>query len=68
VFLVALGQAWLRGLDITCGCFGSAATGSASAYSSYFLRDGLLIAVIAFLLWQQLRAAGGPPSRQIPPP
>jgi uncharacterized membrane protein YphA (DoxX/SURF4 family) len=57
VFLAALGQAWLRGLDINCGCFGSAATVSASAYSGYFARDGLLIGAIAFLLWQERRAA-----------
>jgi putative oxidoreductase len=57
VFLAALGQAWLRGLDITCGCFGSATTVTGSAYARYFLRDGLLIAAIAFLLWQERLAA-----------
>jgi putative oxidoreductase len=57
VFLLALGQAWLRGLDINCGCFGGAASVSGSAYAGYFLRDGLLLAAIVFLLWQQWRAA-----------
>ena len=28
VFLVALGQAWIRGLDIDCGCFGHARDGA----------------------------------------
>jgi uncharacterized membrane protein YphA (DoxX/SURF4 family) len=63
VFLAGLGQAWLRGLDINCGCFGSAAAVSGSAYSGYLLRDGLLVAVIAFLLWQERRAAGSSSSR-----
>ena len=58
VFLAVLGQAWLRGLDINCGCFGSAATVSGSAYSGYLLRDGLLIAAIVFLLWRERRASG----------
>jgi uncharacterized membrane protein YphA (DoxX/SURF4 family) len=57
VFLAAIGQAWLRGLDINCGCFGGAAFVSGSAYSGYFLRDGLLFAAIAFLLWQERQAA-----------
>ena len=60
VFLVALGQAWLRGLDITCGCFGSTATVRGSAYLGYLFRDGLLAAAIAFLLWQESLAAHPP--------
>lgn len=67
VFLLALGQAWLRGLDINCGCFGGAATVRGSAYLGYLLRDGLLIVVIAFLLWLERPAAGSSPSRQRPP-
>jgi putative oxidoreductase len=58
VFLIALSQAWLRGLDISCGCFGSTATVTGSAYSGYLLRDGLLIAAIAFLLWHGRSARG----------
>lgn len=57
VFLVALGQAWRRGLDINCGCFGGAASVQGSAYFGYFLRDGLLLAAIAFLLWRERCAA-----------
>lgn len=67
-FLLALGQAWLRGLDINCGCFGGAATVTGAAYFGYFLRDGLLFAAIAFPLWQERRAAGSSSSRLTPPP
>lgn len=56
-FLLALGQARYRGLDINCGCFGGSGSVSGSAYAAYFLRDGLLLAAIAFLLWQERRAA-----------
>jgi uncharacterized membrane protein YphA (DoxX/SURF4 family) len=68
MFLAALGQAWMRGLDITCGCFGSSTPVTGSAYSGYLLRDGLLFAAIAILLWQERRAAGSSSSRQTPPP
>jgi uncharacterized membrane protein YphA (DoxX/SURF4 family) len=60
VFLIALSQAWLRGLDISCGCFGSTATVRGSAYFGYLLRDGLLLAAVAFLLWQESLAAHPP--------
>ena len=60
VFLIALSQAWLRGLDISCGCFGSTATVRGAAYLGFLFRDGLLAAAIAFLLWQESLAAHPP--------
>jgi uncharacterized membrane protein YphA (DoxX/SURF4 family) len=48
VFLVALIQAWLRGLDIQCGCFGSAPETGGLLWP--VLRDLLLLAV-AGAIW-----------------
>lgn len=42
-FLVLLGQAWVRGLDIDCGCFGH--SGAREAVSKAFLRD------LFFVVW-----------------
>jgi len=42
-FLVLLGQAWFRGLDIDCGCFGH--MGAREAVSKAFVRD------IFFVFW-----------------
>jgi uncharacterized membrane protein YphA (DoxX/SURF4 family) len=60
VFLLALGQAWLRGLDINCGCFGGTSPVTGSAYWGYLARDGLLGAAIAFLLWHERSNRGSP--------
>jgi len=43
VFLLALIQAWMRGLDIQCGCFGSAPETGGLFWP--ILRDMLLLAV-----------------------
>lgn len=43
VFLGGLLQAWARGLDIECGCFGSGGGGPA-AYPLWVVRDVLLLA------------------------
>ncbi len=45
VFALALVSAWVRGLDISCGCFGS--SGLRNRYGWWLLRD----AGIALLLW-----------------
>ena len=58
VFLGALGQAWLRGLDINCGCFGGAASVRGAGYLPYFVRDLALGAVLGWLLWQERRPMG----------
>jgi len=42
-FLVLLGQAWIRGLDIDCGCFGH--SGAREAVSKAFIRD------LFFVIW-----------------
>lgn len=47
-FLVLLGQAWIRGLDIDCGCFGH--TGAREAVSKAFVRD-LFFVIWAILLY-----------------
>ncbi|MCX7830792.1 MAG: hypothetical protein N2445_07020 [Acidobacteria bacterium] len=47
-FLVLLGQAWIRGLDIDCGCFGH--SGAREAVSKAFVRD-LFFVIWAILLY-----------------
>jgi uncharacterized membrane protein YphA (DoxX/SURF4 family) len=48
-FFIAIGSAWWRGLDITCGCFGGDA--AKSNYTELFVRDGILLALDIALLW-----------------
>jgi len=52
VFIAALIAAWIRGLDITCGCFGGADKGR---YAWWLTRDVALLVAIVVLqsLWQQ---------------
>ena len=49
VFIVAILSAWIRGLDISCGCFGGGAKGE---YIDVLIRDILLLVCcgIIFLL------------------
>lgn len=47
IFMVALTQAWGRGLDISCGCFGKAETGA--NYPWLLSRDGVLAVALAWL-------------------
>ena len=54
VFLVGVGSAWARGLQIDCGCFGNGGQVAAgeTAYPSEVLRDlALLVAALA-LAWR----------------
>lgn len=46
VFLVALVQAWARGLDVHCGCFG--ASGASGRYAWWIARDLALLGACAF--------------------
>ena len=55
VFLGALGQAWVRGLDINCGCFGGAAAVRGAGYLRPMARDLVLLGALAWLLWQESR-------------
>jgi hypothetical protein len=50
MFLAALGQAWVRGLDIDCGCFGHAEA-SKGHIGLAFLRDIGFLALGALALW-----------------
>jgi len=50
VFIVALLAAWVRGLDIDCGCFGS---GDGTAhYGLALARDFSILAALCFLAWR----------------
>ncbi len=51
VFIVALFTAWLRGLDISCGCFGG--SHNKSQYAWWITRDVVLLTVLGYLLWHE---------------
>ncbi|MGI8890321.1 MAG: MauE/DoxX family redox-associated membrane protein [Chthoniobacterales bacterium] len=51
-FLIATVTAKARGIDITCGCFGSA-TGNLS-FSWHLALDFVLLAILGFLWWKPL--------------
>ena len=51
-FLIALIQAWGRGLNIICGCFGNASAESTSRYVFYVSRDLALLSLAGFLWWR----------------
>jgi putative oxidoreductase len=55
VFVVMLGQALMRGLDLNCGCFGSAGSGWLERPDVAFVRAGLSFAA-------SLYVAASPPS------
>jgi putative oxidoreductase len=50
LFIIALTQGWIRGLDVSCGCFGSADHENQTNYAWLILRDLILLA-IAGTLW-----------------
>ncbi len=52
VFLAAIGQAAVRGLDIVCGCFGRPASVRTTGYATYLVRDVAFLAAAAWLLWR----------------
>jgi uncharacterized membrane protein YphA (DoxX/SURF4 family) len=63
VFLVAVGSAWARGLQIDCGCFGQGGEVGAgeTAYPAEVLRDvGLLVVALALAARPRSRLALGP--------
>jgi putative oxidoreductase len=49
VFVVALAQAWSRGLDVTCGCFGRSE--NQTNFPQQFAFDLALLAIAGFLWW-----------------
>ena len=48
IFIMAIFSAWGRGLDISCGCFGS---GSPEGYGVIIFRDLLLLFICFILTW-----------------
>jgi uncharacterized membrane protein YphA (DoxX/SURF4 family) len=52
IFIIAIGQAWARGLNIDCGCFGGGGTVAPgeTRYLQEILRDAGLVAMALFLL------------------
>jgi putative oxidoreductase len=55
VFIAAIASAWMRGLDIRCGCFGAAST----APLAYDLVFDVILGGVLFWLW---RVEGRPES------
>jgi len=53
LFIGLHSSAWMRGLDISCGCFGESGTGLDYHWS--ILRNLALLAVTAFILRSSLR-------------
>lgn len=51
VFGVAITQAWVRGLDIHCGCFGE--HGGGAQYPYWIGRDLILLAGLAWPWWRE---------------
>lgn len=56
LFAVAVGSAWLRGLDISCGCFGALVSGHVNAW--HLIAALLLVGVGGGLLVYQARFRG----------
>ena len=60
VFTAALGSAWARGLDISCGCFGNGEAKIREHFPSLLARDlGLLAGVGVLLVAEGRRVRGG---------
>ncbi len=57
VFLAAIGQAAVRGLDIVCGCFGRPASVRTTGYAIYLVRDLAFLAAAAWLLWRERQSS-----------
>jgi len=59
VFIAGISQAWARGLQIDCGCFGSGgqlAAGQSPTYGPEILRDlGFLVLAVVLVIWPLTR-------------
>ncbi len=55
VFMSALGLNLARGLNVDCGCFGTAA-GAGHGLGLALARDAVLLALAAFVFWRETRA------------
>lgn len=49
VFIAALASAWIRGLDISCGCFGASA--EVASYGWLIARNIVLLLSAGFICW-----------------
>ena len=58
VFIAALGSAWSRGLEITCGCFGDGFQEITNYPLTIALRVGLLAVAALLLHFEMVKAAG----------
>lgn len=68
VFVFATGQAWLRGLDIACGCFNLKIFGISEQWPGFvkflesvafaFFRNLVLTGLAGWLLWRARRVPG----------
>lgn len=54
IYMIALGSAWSRGLDISCGCFGN--TLEPANYMKLMARDVLFLILIATQMLYQKRS------------
>lgn len=66
VFLIAISQAWWRGLDIICGCFGRPETVSGPAFRDYLLRDLAFLAAATWLLLREWFVVHNQPKPMVP--
>ena len=55
LFIGALAQAWARGLDVTCGCFGRSE--NHTDFPAQIGFDALLLVAGGFLWWMQMELA-----------
>jgi hypothetical protein len=65
IFLCAVGSAWWRGLDITCGCFGKEE--NATNYPKHLTLNGALVLACLALVWLQRLPKEAPPAEPPPP-
>lgn len=66
VFVQALFTAWVRGLNIECGCFGKAL--ATSNYALLFLRDGAILLGLFWLLYREWKTRLTSESEDVPVP
>jgi hypothetical protein len=62
IFCAAIASAWIRGLDIHCGCFGHSGTSSTLPFA---LVRSLGLGFVAVLCWTAITMRS---ERHVPPP
>jgi uncharacterized membrane protein YphA (DoxX/SURF4 family) len=63
-FLGAIGSAWWRGLDITCGCFGGEE--NRTNFAQHIALNGAMLVAVAVLAWLEKRAPAALPAADEP--